>query len=62
MAVHLCWCKKEKKENKENKIRLYGEGKRLVDKAYFVWLFNLNKSWKPVIERRKNLGVKHIKN
>ena len=26
--------KKRKKENK-NKIRLYGEGKRLVDKAYF---------------------------
>ena len=53
--------KQTKKENK-NKIRLYVEGKRLVDKAYFVWLFNFKKSLNPVIERRKNLGVKNIKN
>ena len=66
MAIHFCWWKKKtnkqtKKENK-NKIRLYVEGKRLVDKAYFVWLFNFKKSLNPVIERRKNLGVKNIKN
>lgn len=51
MAIHFCWWKKQNKTKKEqrkkenkNKIRLYGEGKRLVDKAYFVWLFNFNKS------------------
>ena len=66
MAIHFCWWKNKtnkqtKKENK-NKIRLYVEGKRLVDKAYFVWLFNFKKSLNPVIEGRKNLGVKNIKN
>ena len=63
MAIHFCWWKNKQtnKQKKKTKTK-YVEGKRLVDKAYFVWLFNFKKSLNPVIERRKNLGVKSIKN